>query len=282
MREDIRTCSFVRVEPGVYQSFFQTWLYFGCLREVSQIIQLPLSTTHFIGRMSDGTEIVTSVGLNDYLDRWRDRELARPRGNEAAQRRQIRIEEVLRKMRRMLRGPLQKFRRFLASALGPDSPTTLSWTNIALSIAALGYTFLQASDRIYGPLDSPTKPAWGVQWALRERLANSHWCRALMAKFLADQRIDLCLFVGSIPFPRRFEDHDQCTDAICRGRIAKSMTYKTAHVAEGCACRTWEMDSSAAEIVRAGGVPLATWSDEKGLKVVECQPNMVYIAISHV
>jgi len=284
MRNDMKTYSFVRVEPAVYQAFFQTWLYFGCLAEVSNIISLPIDATRFVERTRNGAQMVTSASLNEYLDRWRAREKGQTaRGSRTAQRRQGRLDELLRRIRKILRGPLQAFRRFLAGLEVGAAAALSIWTNIALSIAALGYALQQASDIIYGPPGGgSTRATWGVQWALRERLAGSHWCRALIAKFLAGQHVDFALFVGSIPFPRRFERHDRCTDTICRGRIANSEAYETVHVVKGCACKMWVMDGKAAEIVRAGGIPLATWSDEKGLRVVKYQADTAYVAISHV
>jgi hypothetical protein len=184
-------------------------------------------------------------------------------------------------MRKMLRGPLQEFRRFLASH-HPNSPVTSSWPDIVLSIAALGYTFQRVSDEIYGSFHGPGKRVWGIQWALRERLQRSHWCKALIAKFLADEDIDFVLFVSSTPFPRPFENHDLCNDTVCRGRIANIETYQTKHVVDGCSCKMWDMPSSAADIVDKDGIPLATWSDEGGLKVVKYKPDMPYVAISHV
>lgn len=288
MKDDISACSFIRLLPEEYQAFFQTRLYFECLTEMSNAINLPIDTARFVQRTSDGVSIVTSVGLNEYLDRWRDRETAHPRRRKATSKQQKRLKEeykrlheILGTMRKMLMGPLQEFHRFLAN-YHPSSPVASSWPNIALSIAALGYTFQQVSKSIYGSLADSGWQDWGVKWVLRERLQGSHWCRALITKFLAEECIDFVLFVGSTPFPRQFEDHDPCTDTICCGRIPSENAYETSHVVKGCACRVGEMPSSAAAIVDRGGVPLATWSDEGGLEVVEYKPNMPYVAISHV
>ena len=281
MREDLSACSFVRLPPGEYQAFFQTWLYFGCLSEISNIIDLPIDTACFVQRTSDGGNVVSSASLNTYLDRWRRRRRAHSRSKKTTIEEEMRLEEVLRTVRKMLTGPLQAFRRFLASN-HPNSPTTLSWPNIALSIAVLGYTFRQVSNRIYGHPSGPIQRNWGVRWVLQERLQGSNWCRALIAKFLSEQSIDFMLFVSSTPFPHSSESHEQCTDTLCCGKIINTDTYKTSHVMAGCVCSMMEMPSSAAAIVDRGGIPLAIWSNEGGLKVVEYQPNMPYVAISHV
>jgi len=281
MKEDISTCSFVRLSPNAYQAFFQTWLYFGCLSEISNIIELPIDIACFVRRISDQECIVTSASLNAYLDQWRNRELDHHRSKKKTAGEQRRLNEILETMGNMLRGPLQAFRRFLADH-HPSSPVTAAWPRVALSIAALGYSFDQASNKIYGYFSERGQRVWGVQWALRERLRGACWCKALISKFLAGESIDFALFISSTPSPHASEDHSQCTDTVCSGRMANTGTYKTAHVVKGCTCSMRDMPSPATAIVERGGIPLATWSDGEGLKVVEYQPNIPYVAISHV
>ncbi|XP_044722128.1 uncharacterized protein HRG_05043 [Hirsutella rhossiliensis] len=210
METDLRTWTFTRLPPENYQAFFQTWLYFGCLSKVFQIVGLPINAGEFINRKEG---IILGA-----------------------------IREVLDIMRNTLRGPLQAFRHFLAEQ-HPDGPVTASWPNIALSIGALGYTIRRVSDDLYAPA----------------RMERSHWCKALITKMLKGVEVDFLVFVGSIPFPRAFENHKECETTVCRGRIADSAQYQVAHASEPCA-----------------------WSDHEGLQVVQYRENMPFVAISHV
>ncbi|KAM4064589.1 hypothetical protein HRG_005043 [Hirsutella rhossiliensis] len=277
METDLRTWTFTRLPPENYQAFFQTWLYFGCLSKVFQIVGLPINAGEFINRKEG---IVTSTGLNTYLDKWRDAS-----GSHKGTRRRWQIlgaiREVLDIMRNTLRGPLQAFRHFLAEQ-HPDGPVTASWPNIALSIGALGYTIRRVSDDLYAPVGDRMMQSWGVDWVLQARMERSHWCKALITKMLKGVEVDFLVFVGSIPFPRAFENHKECETTVCRGRIADSAQYQVAHASEPCACESWDMPSSSVKIIRKGGIPLARWSDHEGLQVVQYRENMPFVAISHV
>ncbi|KJZ79185.1 hypothetical protein HIM_01336 [Hirsutella minnesotensis 3608] len=277
MEMELRTWTFTRLSLENYQAFFQTWLYFGCLSKVFQIVGLPINAGEFVNRKEG---IVSSACLNAHLDKWRDVAVS----HKGSRRRwQIlgAIREVLDVMRNTLRGPLQAFRHFLAEQ-HPDSPVTASWPNIALSIGALGYTIRRVSDDLYAPVSDRWMQSWGVNWVLQARMERSQWCKALITKMLKEVNVDFLVFIGSMPFPRAFENHEECQSTVCCGRIADATQYRVAHALTPCACDSWDMPSSSIKIIRKGGIPLAKWSDHEGLQVVKYRENMPFVAISHV
>ena len=224
---------------------------------------------------------MTSKPLNVYLDEWKYRESA----YDVKKRRLSILEpvrKILRKVRHMLQGPLQAFRRLIHDH--PNTKVKESWPNVVLSIAALGYTLQRVSDEIYARINDQKDYAWGVDWVLRQRLERTQWCTAQINKFLSTSKLDFLLFVSSTVSPRTFERHDECTASVCRGRITNSESYKTKHVSSTCGCKVWSMPSSTIDIISKNetkGIPLACWSDS-GLQVVEYEPDMPYVAISHV
>jgi hypothetical protein len=112
-------------------------------------------------------------------------------------------------------------------------------------------------------------------------MEKMNWCKAQIAKFLKEGQLDSLLFVSCMPSPRAFENHDECTGTVCRGRIVDAAGYRTKHVSETCECRFWEMPSSFMGIIEGDGIPLVQWTGE-GLKAVRYEEGMPYVAISHV
>ncbi|KAF7128381.1 hypothetical protein CNMCM5793_003111 [Aspergillus hiratsukae] len=279
MSSDLRTLSFTRLSPEEYISLFQTWLYFGCLVEVSRIIERPIDLRPFVRRAAGRTTaVVTSASLNSYLDEWRSRESPYKKA-ERREGRLRRIRAVLKKVRDTLRGPLQAFRLTLDD--GPATAARSTWPSIALSIAALGYTIQRVSDDIYAGVGDQRRHTWGVDWALEARMEKMKWCKAQIAKFLKEGQLDFSLFVSCMPSPRVFENHDECTGTVCRGRIIDTAGYRTKHVSETCECRFWETPPSFTGIIEGDGIPLVQWTG-KDLKAVRYAEGMPFVAISHV
>lgn len=275
MDRDLRTWSFTRLPPETYQAFFQTWLYFGCLTEVFKTVGVPIDIEELVNRQE---ALVSSAILHTYLEKWRDVSST----HKGKKRRQVigRVRDIIDVVRNTLRGPLQAFRRLLEQH--PDGPVTASWPNIVLGIAALGYTIQRVSDHLYAFAGIGAQQCWGVNWVLRARMKRSQWCKALITKFLQGMGFDFLVFISSMPFPRAVENHDECEETVCRGKIADVAAYRVAHVSEPCRCEFWDMPSSSIDVIRKGGIPLISWSDHEGLRVVEYQENMPYVAISHV
>jgi hypothetical protein len=229
---------------------------------------------------------VASACLNEYIDEWKQQEEKPSYHSSKKQRRAVlyHIRVVLRALQNALLESAASFWSYVKEKHS-DSPVRKSWPNIALSIAALGYTFQRVSDVLYAPVNDRDydHAGWirGVSWVLRERMEQSGWCRALIAKSLAEDHFDFILFVGGTEFPRKIENHDECTATVCRGRIADTGKYKTKHVLETCKCKMQEMPVLNHDIIDKGGIPLAYWSDEEGLKVVKYRDDKPYVAISH-
>ncbi|KAF7172084.1 hypothetical protein CNMCM5623_004361 [Aspergillus felis] len=279
LSSDLRTLSFTRLSPEEYISLFQTWLYIGCLVEVSRITEIPIDLRQFVRKATGHRPaIVTSASLNTYLDKWKSRESAHKKAERPVHRLR-RIQAVLKTVRDTLLGPLQSFRVTLDDVPGRAARST--WPTIALSIAAMGYTLQRVSDDIYVNVGGRRRLTWGVDWVLEARMEKMNWCKAQIAKFLDEEDLDFLLFVSCTASPRAFENHDECTGAVCRGRIINTAGYRTKHVSETCQCQFWETPSSFTRIIERDGIPLVQWT-ERGLNAVGYQEGMPYVAISHV
>ncbi|OBT38482.1 hypothetical protein VE00_11190 [Pseudogymnoascus sp. WSF 3629] len=124
---------------------------------------------------------------------------------------------------------------------------------------------------------------WGDYSLLRKRLKRSKWCRADIKRFMENESLDFLMYVGSIKSPRRFENHEECTDVVCRGRMVNIDSYKQKHVREDCNCHFVHMPSAFADAVNEGFIPLASWNgSEIKLSVYNEEHEMPYVAISHV
>jgi hypothetical protein len=278
--DDLKTLDFKSRTPEECQAFFQTWLYFGFLTGVFKVVGLSVDTKRFVQKTNQGT-FVTSKRLHVYLDEWKYRH-ASYRSDEQRLKIWAQIKSILDTVRETLSGPLQTFQLFLDEHSDACLPL---WPNIALSIATLGWTLQQVSYMLYLPPNEMRQYKWGNNRVLRERLEQSLWCKAEIKRFLSNEGLDFLLYVGSIISPRAADDHGECTETVCRGKAANMREYRTKHTSD-CpvdGCKFQEMPDSSIDIIKEGGIPLASWSDA-GLEVLQYndKSDMPYVAISHV
>lgn len=275
----VRRSSFLKETPGKYLSFFQTWLYFGCLSQIFKVVGLPFHQEEFLSNTDQGT-FVTSAPLNAYIDKWRKKE---PRADKITNKKRMAflhpIREILKRVRESLHGPLQAFQRHVDDHA--DAELKASFTNITLSIAALAYTFHRVSDDIYAMRSDRHGYNWGVDWALKEKMQTTNWCKALIHRFLNSSSLDANIFISFMEFPRALENHDACVSTVCCGKMAKTAEYSTRHVCKGCDCTFHEMPAFFRHVIHQKGIPLARWS-EGGIEAIQYEEGMSYVAISHV
>jgi hypothetical protein len=277
MSDELTALDFQSRTQVEYQAFFQTWLYFGCVAEVFKVLDLTIDARRFI----QDTKWVTSACLNVYIDEW----IFRRASYRSEDRRLLiytQIKSILDKVRETLEGPLAAFQNFLDQHAEVE---LRYWPNIALSIAVLGWTLLEVSYRIYMPPKDWRQYRWGNHRVLQERFEESQWCKAEIKHFMDNKPLDFLLYVSSVVSPRAKEDHAECTEIVCRGRAVNTNKYKTKHTpdCESEACKFWDMPYSCIDIIKEGGVPLASWSDGE-LQVLryDDKADMSYVAISHV
>jgi hypothetical protein len=276
----LETSNFEKPKPEAWQTFFQTWLYFGCLIEVFKVVGLDVDPKRFVKETESGLE-VSSVALHVYIDEWKFRDGAY-RSDETRQSIWNRICAVLYQTRASLNGPVEAFNKHLAMHAEAQLPY---WPNIALSIGLLGRTLQEVGYKLkYAAPKDWRQHKWGSHQVLGDRLQRSGWCRAEIQRFLGSEPLDFVYYVGALTSPRANDDHTECQETICRGKAANVSEYRTKH-APGCdeKCKFWTMPESSVHIVADKGIPLARWSDN-GLEVLPLDDTgtMTYVAISHV
>jgi hypothetical protein len=246
---------------------------------VFKVVKMSVDPNRFIKETETGKE-VTSVCLHVYLDEWKSRKETYL-SNKNLAKIWSSISSILNTVRAALNGPLEAFRQFLDERHDADLQY---WPNIALSIAALGWTLQEASYHFYQPPEDGNQYQWGNHPILKKRLEQAGWCKAEITRFLENEDIDFLLYVSSITSPRAEHDHAKCHETICRGSAANADQYVTKH-APNCPgdCSMWEMPEPSVDIIKEGGIPLTHWSDV-GLEVFTYieGTDMPYVAISHV
>lgn len=278
MKEDLKSCDFTSKTPEEYQSFFQTWLYVGLLSEVFKSVGMFLNVKIFL-EDSDTGQYIYSDALNFYFDEWRFMTKSYQK-QESKNRMWKPIRKKLSIVREHLNRTLVKFQRFVDESPEVDLP---DWPLISLSVGALGFTLQEVCYELYVTMNERHQYQWGDYRLLRERLQRSQWCKADIKRFMQTEAPDFLLYVGAIKSPRRFENHEKCTDVVCRGRMTNIDSYKQKHVREDCTCHFVNMPSAFAEVVSQGNIPLASWNgSEIELLVYNEKKNMPYVAISHV
>lgn len=279
MKDDLKSCDFTSKTPEEYQSFFQTWLYVGLLSEVFKSVGMFLNLTPFLSD-SDTGQYLYSDALHVYFDEWKYITESSYREQESKNRIWKPIRKKLSAVREHLNRTLVKFQKFVDQNAEADLP---DWSLISLSIGALGFTLQEVCYHLYVAPKDWHQYQWGDYGLLRKRLQRSQWCKADIKRFMQNEALDFLLYVGAIKSPRRFENHEECTDVVCRGRMFNVDAYQQKHVRDDCTCHFINMPSAFADVVNKGGIPLASWNgSEIELSVYDEKANMPYVAISHV
>jgi hypothetical protein len=278
VKNDLENRDFTSKTPEEYQSFFQTWLYVGLLSEVFKSVGMFINFERFL-QDSDSGQYICSNDLDVYLNEWKFIAEAY-REQESKSRIWKSIKAKLDIVRKHLNETLLDFQKFVDKSPEVELP---DWPLISLSIGTLGFTLQEVCYQLYvAPVDWH-QYQWGDYSLLRKRLERSKWCRADIKRFMENESLDFLMYVGSIKSPRRFENHEECTDVVCRGRMVNIDSYKQKHVREDCNCHFVHMPSAFADAVNEGFIPLASWNgSEIKLSVYNEEHEMPYVAISHV
>jgi hypothetical protein len=269
-------------------TFFQTWLFFGCLTRVFRSLSIGVKSDDFIRTKEDGTKVITTKLLPDFMQQWRN---GRRRGGtwesaENAQRAEL--DRILgRKTRNNvfsspIESLLEDHRRCVwrccgeGSLLSPEvaiAIVTLQWT---LSYWAMG---INHSGWTPQKLKAPER----ASTFLKERILEGGWCPSEAARFTNDMSIDGSYYFGFLKSPRYEDDHSRCTpDQQNCGYQTNDRKYMTRHTSDGCDCKFEKAPLNFLDIVKNGGTPIMSWSNGQ-LHAVKFDPaKMRYVAISHV
>ena len=264
-------------EKNRIDAFIQTWLFFGCLIEVFGIVGIKVKESDFI---REG-KFITTAKLPELIEQWKDREDLP--GEALAEGRPGRYNSIMKILEKV-----QFYEKYCYDAYTDEyGPTASAWSvepAISLSIMALGWALKSAAYTIYDPKTRHTRQQWGYSYVLDNRMRDGGWCWGERAKLRSDVEIDGVFYFASLQSPRREQDHRDCCSTGCSGKGIDESQYKTKHAKHGCTCGDVKVPGNVIEIIKKGGIPLMSWTQQSGLKVVEydAQSKQEYVAISHV
>lgn len=322
--------------PAEIEGFCQSWLYFGMLLEVLHLAGVQANTDDFVARDNENaTAFVTTKSLSSLLRRWKGKRkvssqcncyLFATEGGEyrpteaylqsaACKRKTCWLKLItmadIETLNTILR-ILEKVRWFIERYCGirentKMTPAVKNWPlddTIALSIAALGFTFSEAIEDIYR-LRGGSKLSWNVDILLTDRLRSANWCPSRIDLTVTDFSIDGLYYLAADP-QQDTEDHTLCKELRCVSKGLNRDVYRTRHITDDCQCEHHEPPlDEMLEIISSGGTPLVVWTQTKGKQLrvqkfistpghvpsVEIGENgkplvperaPIYVAISHV
>ncbi|GAM33927.1 hypothetical protein TCE0_013f01183 [Talaromyces pinophilus] len=280
-------------EPSEVEAFFQTWLYFGMLLEVLHVAGVEADTYDFVSRDDvHGTAFITTKSLSSLIRRWQRKYRVSSEchcwlfvtGEYQPTEKFLKLSGCKKKpcWRKLVTmtdieglhtivAVLQKVHWFIERYCGIREntkiiPAAKSWPvddTVALSIAALGFTFSEAIEDIYR-VRGGSKLSWNVDTLLKDRLRRANWCPSLIDTTVTDFSIDGLYYLGANP-QRDTEDHAQCTELRCVSKGLNRDVYRTRHVTDDCQCEHHEpsMDRML-DIISNGGTPLVVWTETDG------------------
>ncbi|KAF8542597.1 hypothetical protein BDD12DRAFT_907891 [Trichophaea hybrida] len=294
--------------------FFQTWLFFGCLIKVFEAVGINVRTQDFV-REKNGIKYITTKSLPRFIQQWKDqnhydRDISKcfqelsvsgppdPKHFQDVMSKRIQrvedgeltIQKILKDVDRVSRTCCNKESRNSSPQVS-DCGRAPIWSlpsKISMSILALRWTLADAACRIK---DSNVKPLFGSWWhcrALEERFLEAGWCPSEIFRFMNRGEVDVHYYISSFRCPRWEDDHTCCTLMACNGRRAGNEQYSTKHVSDCKGCENFRVadEKSYIEIIKAGRIPLVSWSESQDggeLRVEEHKPDETrYVAISHV
>ena len=273
-------------------AFLQQWFFFAMLE---QFLEIQVNRQEFIADRH-GTTCISTVELPTYLERWQD------------ETKSFSLEEVQQRAE-IADGMFLLLNNLLQSLTYEDA-----WYNhspareILLSIHILGYNLEFCKTQFY---DLPHLQDFNVETLIRiepqthhtvgsrmlyESLVENGWCpyeATYIWKTLWEPGMYICSLLDS---PHPGKDHKKCSDQECVVDQIDEKTYQTLHVTEGCTCNSLGPDmEDLSEIIDNGtasgddpasyGIPLismAAKGSSLDLEIIQWQPGIPYIAISHV
>jgi hypothetical protein len=277
--------------PDEVRSFFQSWLYFGCVIEVLAISGVKAKHSDFL---TSDERSVSTQRLPLLIRRWRQRVVQT--GNKAHP------TCIIWAMKTAL--ILKKVSSFVDEYClpydGPQLTTKMRDARTAnsplpqkvwISIIALGHTLTAAMISYYDI--RRTANNWGASALLRQRMLQKGWCPADVERILVDIGIDGHYYIAKKENPETNISHRGCTKDECLGRNIEEKTYQPihSHACDKDKCggfKNADVDRLI-EIIKDGDFPIFKWdSASKSLEITSSRnvarglSDPPFVAISHV
>jgi hypothetical protein len=271
--------------PSDMLAFLQSWLFFGVVNEVFEIMGVSIDATHFVTTDSTGQSIITTECLRGYIDKWS----RLPRDAEASVEHCHCLMAVFDIFRVVDKCSDILFNYVLAQPHMPDRERE-AVPLVALGVGILNETLRNAYifieyDHPEAKADFPSILLSCSKEMIAHQMKNLGWCPNQIAS-LASLTDAAGFYLASLvnrPYLLK-EDHGNCTETICLGNQIDDKTYKTRHIKDGCTCQHIGVNMAKVEaILKDHCIPRVTLLQNghsaMTLDVVDSGP---YVAVSHV
>lgn len=270
--------------PSEKIGFLQTWLFFGLLRGVFMIINIPLNLHEFI-KWGNPSSFITTSALPKYIKSWQEKEQSQSIPTQSQH-----LLETLTLLHKA-GGVADSMLSWPCLNMDTDSEQLL----IAESIAILGDGLMNASRRVWihlrHEIDS-LELARGKIWNRRrfsepatlslKRLRDQGWCKS--SRMMMSRLVDTSglWYAGMLKRPHMLKNHDSCSITECNAMCVDEVTYHTQHVRPDCSCAFIEVDAAQiARVVDDGKTPSVQFNrHSKTLSIANASDK--YIVFSHV
>ena len=272
------------------QSFLQTWLYFGLLREFVGDELFAEKAADLVEVGSDGKPYLTTRHLEDIVKAWSAKIVSEPWAS---------VSTKFLPWRDHLNHCLLKVRdtALRIKALDPDLLDPL----IMMSIAALAEYLMQALNDICirKNFETPVEQTWRVHGTvdfgqpIRDLMLKQNWCPHDVERFDVEIRfVGVLWFYANLDPPRSTKDHSRCSPNDCVAMQTSKDNYALTHWTADCSCDLVSPgDTAICEILSSGFLPLididsagdsAEDSVSPKVRIVSENERTEFVAISHV
>ena len=256
----------------VFESFCQTWLFFGLINEVLGDICQPAD---FV-RLRDGGDgkIISTSCLTGLIRRW----MTSVEDGSSPM-----TYEHVAKCLRLTFATLQ--------AAGPEFDLS-----VKCCIASVGHLFSYAANTAFAIEDLVVNNKCPAPWHLLvgktpwiERLGASGWCPSQIGVMMRSlPSLQTLHFYASMKAPALAGRHQMCDELKCVAYQTDLTNYATQHVDKECRCKEFHIDMVRLnEVLSTGAIALlrirgADRLDELTADVVASKADSSYLALSHV
>lgn len=277
------------------ESFLQAWLYFGML---SEVLDVKWTAESFTRIDSSGRRWVTAARLPEHLKERKDTITILTKGERwlVLQNAAKCISEVdtvllgasLRGKQSLLSPEIVLSIRVLESIL-----VTFYWRmqdeHIAEGIPLQVVASLPGQEeRLRNAKRIKLPPIPKGDPLLESHMLRSGWRKNDVARLCEIFSVPVIYFANFLSRSSDAKIHSMCSDEACQENNIDEASYVTKHAIASCTCHHLKPSQEEVQtILRRGGIPLVRFelsgpNSAPKLQVVQHQPNLPFVAISHV
>lgn len=229
-----------------YSSFVQQWLYFGTLSEFASIHKLPFQPRDFVQTADDGTEVISTKLLNDYLvafilEDHRATGITLTGGNPSMKNiMDGTASGVMWHAGRTIHEILKRLQQGLREISASGDLDARVWDSLLI----LGSTLIRSAEAMFLGAHDPGRGNMSrhVSFAEFETRSippfstNGHWCpreRRVMADLVKFGQCELA-FLGQIDRGEHIELHKECDETKCIAYHVKDHANPMKHCLGDC------------------------------------------------